>query len=472
MKKLIVASALLSTLLVAQEYVGVGFSESRKGAKQEALSDLSMQIKSEVHSKFEKLQKRSASRVLDDASSHVVVSSNLPIIGAEYAFYPYVKNQVEADAKLDANVAKKAYKRKLTALLKDIEALRKSLTKASSSVEKKRLYHKLLSYLQEYNRYASVAMIVGVQKIQTPSITKAEVEAKLIHLTSHLDSLELASQELAKSFQKESVFLYPPKYKNTHEVSEFAGALYQHLKAHIKTSQHLQSAKYILIGDYLIERNKVLVNYTLLDAQNHKQVASKTVVINEQAYKGLKLKPKESSLDVALHNEPLISSKLKVSISTNRGDENLLFFEGEEVELITKLNHTGYFYIVGYTNTSKGKFAYLLELEEGEGDDKFVHYVNASEVNHAVSLGSFEVSAPFGVESLEIIASDEKPTQLPSRYYDAKSGYYKIDGKPEAVATKTRGLIKKRIKAKRAGEKVKAEVSESVLMFTTMPKKR
>jgi hypothetical protein len=87
-------------------------------------------------------------------------------------------------------------------------------------------------------------------------------------------------------------------------------------------------------------------------------------------------------------------------------------------------------------------------------------FINADDANHWISLGTFTVEEPFGVESLQIIASNKKITTLPKTKYDEDSGYYIISKNINKTLMATRGLKKKKSK--------KIEISEDVLSFTTV----
>ena len=120
----------------------------------------------------------------------------------------------------------------------------------------------------------------------------------------------------------------------------------------------------------------------------------------------------------------------------------------------------GYFYVVGYTQTPNGTLSYLLELQEGIGNSKFVKFVNADDASKWMSLGEFSVEKPFGVESLQVMASNHEVTTLPSTFYDEASGYYVISNDIKKALTTSRGLKKKK--------SAKDEFSEDVMSFTTM----
>jgi hypothetical protein len=81
-----------------------------------------------------------------------------------------------------------------------------------------------------------------------------------------------------------------------------------------------------------------------------------------------------------------------------------------------------------------------------------------------VSIGEFEIAPPFGVDSLQLIASDKDLiNNLPDSHYDNASGYYVVATNIEEgvdITRKTRGLKKKK-------NTLVADTAETVLLFTT-----
>jgi len=270
----------------------------------------------------------------------------------------------------------------------------------------------------------------------------------------------MACKIMAKTFDENKIFIYPPLLINTTIASEFSSVFLEKLKSKLKSVKTPKDASYILMGEYVVTKNGLVLNYELLDTRTNEVKKSKTITINPIAYKYLKIKPKCIDFDMLLNNGIILSDKLKVQLNSNRGDQQLLFREGDTVELFVKLNKKGYFYIVGYTQTKDQKLSYLLELQEGNGNSRFVKFVNADDASRWISLGEFSVEPPFGVESLQVIASNKKIRTLPAIKYDDKTGYYIISKDIKKALIQTRGLKKKCSK--------KAEFSEDVMSFTTM----
>ncbi|NPA59173.1 MAG: DUF4384 domain-containing protein [Epsilonproteobacteria bacterium] len=454
-KKILLLLILCIKLLSADVLEGVGYAQNMQEAKKEALADISQVIKSEVRSNFESF----ANNNISHASSHIKISSNLPILGAEFNYIDRVL-EVEAHVKLTPKKVKKLYVKKIESLYKQLDTLKQELQKTDKSSLKLKLYEEIFSLLGEYERYASVAMILGADT-KEPPLNKADVKIALAKLTTDINSLEIASRVLEQSFKNyKNIYLYPPMLQNTTTASEFSSVFLQKLKPKLHLSLSLKKASYIMTGEYILTDKTIVLNYQLLSVKNHSIKKSKTITINKKAYKNLKTKPKNIDFDALLNSGIIISDNLKVSLKSNKGSEGLLFRSGEDVELFIKLNKMGYVYIVGYTQTGNGKFSYLLELNEGDGDSRFVKFINADDANHWISLGKFSVEKPFGVESLQTIASNKKISSLPNAIYDTNSGYYIISKNIKKALVKTRGLKKKKSH--------KAEFSEAVLSFTTV----
>jgi predicted small secreted protein len=452
---------LFSIAVLSADFTGTGFGKDIKEAKHEALADLSQSIKAEVRSSFITYKAQHGNKTDSDAASRIIVSSNLPIIGAEFELFDNSDN-VEALVALSPKKVKRLYADKLNNLSKEIYTLQDKIKQSKDNLIKEELLAKILQKLNEFERYYSVGIIVGVNGVKRVDITRASIENELLNIHHNLDSIGLAARYLAKTFKNYSdIYLYPPKVKNSHEITPFAKAFSLHVKPYIHTTTSLKKAKYRLIGEYTYSKNALILSYDLISSKTHESMASKTVTLDAKAYKEYRVVPKNISFDKLLHDGVVISSSLKASLSTNKGTEDLLFFKGEEIELLIKFNKMAYYYIIGYTQTEDTKQAYLLELNEGVGDARFLGFVNADDANHWISIGTFIVEPPFGIESIQLIASNTEITTLVKHYYDKKSGYYLIGKNPKEGLAKTRGLIRKKSK--------KQEISEAVLLFSTAP---
>jgi len=454
MKNTIIKIILLTGLLLPQilnaELNGIGYGQTHKEAKKEALSDLSQLIKCEVRS-FSESQTIVNSRKSknDDVDkkfiSSIKVSSNLPLLGVEFSNIQR-SLEVEVNAKLNPKKVKKLYTKKMQNIKIEITAILKEIKKTNSNSLKLSLYEELYSLLTNYDRYESVAIIIDAKLENRPQITKVEVKSKIAIIYSNIDSLNIATTILAKKFQMKDIYVYPPLMQYNSTVSEFGALFLKKLKEKINTTKNLKNAKYILVGEYTLSKKYMVLNYELLNTTTKEVISSKTITIQKKAYKNIKVKPNGVDFNTLLNSGIAQSSALRVSLNSNRGNENLLFEDGDEVELFVKLNKMGYLYIVGYTQTQEGKMSYLLELNEGMGNSKFLKFINADDASRWISLGIFNVEPPFGIESLQVIASNKKMKSLPNVNYNNENGYYIISSNIKNALLKTRGLRPKKIK--------------------------
>ncbi|MBL0708330.1 MAG: DUF4384 domain-containing protein [Sulfurimonas sp.] len=452
-------SAVCIAVSISADISGVGIAQTNKEAKKEALADLSQIIKCEVRSSFESRSLENESSGSSSSSSNIKISSNLPILGADVTFVDRAR-KVEARVGLSPQKVNELYTKKLQNIKKELESIESEAKKTSLSSLKLELYSDAYSLLKEYDRYESVAMILGSKLPSRPSITKSKIKLELAKLNSHIDTIGMACTVLAKSFKQKNIYVYPPLMKGSTTVSKFGSVFVQKFKPNLKNVKNLKKSSYILVGEYVLTKNIMMLNYELLSRKTNEIVASKTININKKAYEHIETKPKNIDFDALLNSGVISSSSLKVSLNSNRGSENLLFHGGEEIELFVKLNKMGYVYIVGYTQSQNIKLSYLVELSEGSGDSRFVKFINADDASRWISLGKFQVGEPFGVESLQVIASNRKISSLPAVAYDEKSEYYVISKDIKKALSTTRGI--KRIKSN------DVELSEDVMSFTTM----
>ena len=87
--------------------------------------------------------------------------------------------------------------------------------------------------------------------------------------------------------------------------------------------------------------------------------------------------------------------------------KNLLFRKGESVNIEVKAFQEAYLYIIGNMRTKDGKqIQYLMPLNEKRGKAKYQKYIPYQDSNLWVNIAEFEVYAPFGVEVLQLFATN------------------------------------------------------------------
>lgn len=216
-------------------------------------------------------------------------------------------------------------------------------------------------------------------------------------------------------------------------------------------------AEQLLSGTYWEHGGKIKLMTSLRDVNTGKTLAGVEVSFDRTvvATAGLNLKPEnyETALieQQAFREDELISGQLQVDVWTNKGNENLLFTEDEEMKVYVRVNRSAHIRLLYIL--ADGQYTLLY-------DD---YYIDQSKVNHAVEVPEvFECAPPFGAEMLVVVARTEKfePLETVEKY-----GYYFLKAATaKDAAAQVRGM---KIKKQEASN---IQQTEAKIVITTMKK--
>lgn len=467
MKLLIALLFLLSNQAVySAEIIGTGRGNTEAEARREALSDLSSRISITVRSNFKSTQtvasltseKKKAETVFLAAVKTMETNSELPILGAEFT-NSAEGGQISVNAILESTKSLPLYTARLGELQTRMTSLNKRVSTEKNGAAQYASIMDIFTLLDEFKKLNTVNTYLSGNP-QTPGIDEDALQNQIRTVRSQADSLDLAAQFLTEGVGASNIYIFPAKTKNSNEITPFAALLKDKLSKYLKTTLSPREAAFTFEGQYEETDNGVDVTYHLLD---NTSLANKTnsVRILKSAYSGLATAPTTTDFDQLLKAGIAMSGNLRVDISTNLGKRDLLFRQGDELELLVKLSEPGYFYAVGHTVKETENKSYLVELRESDGPRKFIYFVNADDANKWISIGKFQVEAPFGVEGLQVYASNKDlADSLPATKLDSATGLYIVE-----AANRTEGVVKTRALIKKFAKK--AETSEASLMFTT-----
>ena len=447
------------TPIQSQELSAEGYGTDSSVARTEALNALAGSIFVQIESETN-LSDNSEGNTL--FKTNTKINTDLPLIGIEVDCYNS-EPPVLCQASMDTTLAKPLYLKEVLQITDEIDTQWKRIVNVDKSLQHELILSVLKSF-DEYEKYKTVLNFLqgGKATSPKPNVTRSELETKLRQLEKSVNSLSLAAKLLSKNITQDSLFIQPPMLKNSREVTPFATAVLNQLKLNLPSVRSPVEADFIFSGEYQINKNGINVIYNLTDKQG-RTIETSLVELDNSAYANLEIRPRALDFDALLHSGYAVSNDFKAELATNKGQRQLLFQQGEQIQILVKLNKAGYFYIVGYTKNDQKELSYLLELNDAYGDRRFVYYVNADSANKWLSLGEFSVEKPYGVESLQLVSSqNDLVTNLPKAAYDYSSGYHVISQNNKETVSKTRGLIKKN---QSKGESSK--ISEAVLMFTT-----
>lgn len=457
---LIRISLLLCALFFVQSanailLTGEGYDVTREGAKKKALAALSEALQVEVKSETDISQ---STETGVQASTRVQTLSELPLLGVDFTFSNKSNGDQFCSGMLDSRKVTKLYKEKLSLIATSINSMQKQL-KTSTATAKYQVLSDMLAKLDQYSKYQLVARLIGVKNIPSVSVTVSQVKSQMLSIEAAAPSLDLAAKLLTRDLLDEHLFVYAAMPQDSQQATELSRLLRDKIMSRVRTYEDRKHASHSLKGHYEIHKNSISVTYRLVNDFGETE-ATRVVKLAKSAYKGIEYKPKSISFDKLLHNGYLVSNKFHAEINTNRGKSDLLFTKGEDIEIFIRLNHAGYLYIAAHNTTDKS--SYLMDLTDAAGDRKFIKYVNADQANRWISLGKFEVVAPYGVENLQLISSDKDlVNDLPDTVFNRKNELYMMVEKTvQENVVKTRGLKRKKAK--------KALTSEATMTITTM----
>jgi len=459
--------AFLSNTLAAV-VVGQGWGNTEAAAKREALADISSRISITVRSNFKTTQtvnalsvdKNKTETVSQASENTVETNTELPILGADFIVHNEGQ-QVLVKAVLETAKNLPLYEKRLDGLRERIVALNIIVANAKASESQYHDIMDMLTLLEDFKKLNTVAIYLGGNPLGY-AVDESALQAQLRATTKHVESLDLAAKLLTAGIDETGIYVYPANARNSNEITPFASLLKDKLAVYIKTSIDPREAAYTFIGGYQESAEGIDITYQLVDSTASVRKTN-TVHITKKAYAGLETTPKSADFEQLLKAGVALSGNLRVDISTSLGKRDLIFNEGKEIELFVKLSEMGYFYVVGHTVKDREKNSYLLEIQEAEGNRKFTNFVNADDANKWISIGKFQVSAPFGVEGLQVVASNKDLIEsLPTTRFDAKSSLYIVSATPKEGIIKTRALIKKFSRV--------AQTTEASLIFTTKKK--
>jgi hypothetical protein len=446
----------------AQDFVGQAIHKDEQEAKRQAITDLQQNIYVNVESQSETFQSNQGDDLFKFTSK---LSSTLPILGAStdcFAAYDITQCQATLNSKNSALMYQAAIQQKQ----KTIEAQWTKTKNISSVKTKYDELSKLLKLIHETQQLALVLSIISPQtNILNSPVNSADISEAMRSLEQVANGLPMAALLISKKITNKSHILVKPftPYDSS-EITPFSTALQTQISNQVNAVLDVSNAKYTLQGKYQITDKHINVEAQLVD--NNGVITNADVIsIDKKSVSSFDHQPKQLDFERLLFSGQIVGQSFTTKITSNKGQRDLLFRQGETIKLLVKVSKPSYFYIVGHSNNTDVKLSYLLDLNDAPGHDKFISYLGMDEVNKWVVIGEFEAKKPFGSESVQVFASTGKPIDLlPATQFDGV--YHVISGKRETTVTKTRGLVKKKQKTNVDGSK-KVEFSEAVLSLTT-----
>lgn len=220
-------------------------------------------------------------------------------------------------------------------------------------------------------------------------------------------------------------------------------------------------AQWLLSGTYWEQGDKIKLMANLRDVDTGKMLAGADVLFDADILKSSGLNPKPQNFEQALIEQnaftegEVVSGQLHVDVWTNKGNESLLFTEGEIMKVYVRVNRPAYVRLLYILANGRRT---LLPIDPNQSGIYDNYYIDQSKVNRVVEIpAEFECAPPFGAEMLVAIARTEELEPLEIEEVD---GYYYLEAdSPKEAAAEARGMKWK---------KQEVQQTEAKIVVTTM----
>ena len=378
----------------------------------EAIADVSSQLFSQVSSRQFLKSSSSQDHFSSSFQQKIHVVSNLPIHGVSKERETTIDGKYFLLLSFDKESAAHIYKEKANSLAKELDAILEDYKKQKSIASREVILNTLSRKLESYEKYLLVARLLNQKNMLQPKIKPYFIEKQLreLHNTTSKNIEELSSilaSAITKSKIDGSIKVMPFSYEDRGIYSSFSSELRDYLEKalseHVNiTSKH--NSPYKLSGNYFLQGSSLVAKAVLYDSFGDIVAVSMAKMKIDKRERSHYI-PKKN--EYANLNEPTLSSNLTIQARMNKMSRDLLFKEGDSVNLEIKVSKESYVYIIGNMRTEDGKqIQYLMPLNDRHGKAKYQMHIPYQNANLWVSVGEFTVYPPFGVEVLQIFATN------------------------------------------------------------------
>ncbi len=412
-----------------------GYGSSEESARSNALANLSQLLYVRVDARVTDLLREENSKVFERTVKEVTTSSNLPIMGANFKVEKHKKNEYRVTVMLDPQRALPLYGQKLGDLLGRLDEASGYLESSGDATLR---FQKLLQArrdLEEFDLYRFIYLTLGGEAQADPPVTGQLLDKALHELTSVFSDLDLGLKLNVGPFSEyEMIYVFYPSVYPSDETTGFARAVRDRLQGLLASCERPERAAWYLRSSYEIQTDRIDLHLRLTD-KNGSVVRSALVTFGPQAYRPYEYEPRTLDIAKLMDMGELVSNDLRVKLQGAGGANQLFFTKGQKVQLQIKANLPCDYYVVVHANTGWGIYSYVLEL----GRDP-VGRISADLCNRWVELPEFEVTEPFGVETLQVIASTGSLQGSIPPFRRDDYGLLRISNDPSDAVALTRGL--------------------------------
>lgn len=449
----------------------VGKEEAVESAKQQAAGDLARQISVQIESSVVDVTRESNGRLENDLTSQIRATSDIRLDGIRFEVYRKRKNvwTLAVLERLPASVARRKLRdRALDLTIQCLDGAAKEEA-AGRSIQALVAYRGCRNSLNEALEHEAVAAA-----LQRGGLLEDEAGDRLVACTTQINtrvrsiphqdarSIRSAAEGLAAQLANmgvgrgRNIQVAPLLYQGRDISSPFGREMSIALESAIgrtaPTPDAPASGAVVVRGTYREGDGDFQLRVSAKQAETGVLLASAEIALAKSGIpSGMETRPANfdrfaSDADKLTGGE-VVSGDLRIELQTNKGNRGIVFDEGEDLKLYVRVNQPAWIRLI-YVLTSGDHVPITQEW-----------FVDESKVNQLVEYpDSFEIVAPFGVEMIHAMASNERPPMLftTSAIIDGEAYDVIQDGANQVV--RTRGLARKK----------KTQIAEQTLQVTTM----
>ncbi len=217
-------------------------------------------------------------------------------------------------------------------------------------------------------------------------------------------------------------------------------------------------ADYLLAGTYFVKPEGIDIYLRLSDTKTSTIVATASTRALNIAVRGVEVKPRNYLQALqdrqVFRKDEMVGGSLMLETWTSRGVDGLVLEDGDELKVMVRVNQPAYLRFIYHLNNGARVIPDRLYMN---------YFIGADKVNQVVELpDTFEVCAPFGSETIQMFASNQRfpPVELVQKLFEDEK-YEVIADTLQDSNTLYRGLKRK---------KKEVEVTEVRLPLTTIAK--
>ncbi|MBN2521574.1 MAG: hypothetical protein JXB17_13765 [Bacteroidales bacterium] len=431
-------------------------SEIRKIAEENAKKNLSEKISVSIKAKTTSIKQQTGNEFEQKLKSEVVSMSDIELLGLKKEFYTDTKTGMEyCFIYVPKAQLIKSYEYKIFEKNKELESIFYAAKENESNGYKDialESYLKCSPILSEIKHLQTVLLGLGQVPEQEILIDIFDLHQCINRLVTTINSINDLAFFIAYAFKEQTqgevftgVIVSPITYRNTGMSSEFSKQLRESvehqlvtfnkwethpIKKYEPTYENMVKIRYGVKGTYWETDDKITVNIYLNEILTGIKKASieyqfSRAITNEEF---APLKPnnyeKAKNDQEVFNSNEIISNGISLDVFTNKGKDDLIFTEGEKMKVFIKTNIPCYIQLIYHLSDSSRILFLNNEL------------MDVDKINRIYELPFvFICSAPFGVETLQVNAS-EKPFPKIDTY--TKDGLIYINENLPSILEKSR----------------------------------